>query len=364
MASGHHIGIISFGPSTSPILQNNPHFLRHVLFNGFDLLRARRLLADVLKSFKPDIIHFFDSSCYSVIPWLLNVKKFKLVLNKCGGPNLHSYPYAKNIIVFSYENYAWFLSNVKFAQANIALIPNRVNPIALDPARRPVEKPHNSFVFVRICRIGTEYRKSIEDSIRLLSLMHKRGNIHTQLFVIGAVENQSVFSHLLSLASPLKDSIHFLTNPHITKEASNMLYLADAVVGTGRGLMEAASLGIPLLAINSTDNYPVLIDHGNFFDAFKTNFSQRNLFHNYNHDHNIDKISMLLNDKSYWHKLSHHSSQVFEQYFDVKSSLSKYTSFYNQASIGSNCFRNIQLSSKDFCRFAIYSPLLSSRSFD
>lgn len=331
MASGHDVSIISIGPGNSQIIRDSPQFLNHIWFNGVNVFHTRDAILSNINLFRPEILHCFDASSYAIVTSLVNTDRFKVVLTKCGGPNPRVYPFARNLIVFSREDYDWFCTKKTFKDSRITLIPNRVNPVLLDSSWRPVEKVPGSFVFVRICRIGRTHRKSVEDSMQLISYFHTQGYRHVRLLVIGVIEDMDVFSELNRKARMISSGVQFLTDSQVTEKASRMLYLADAVVGTGRGFMEAASVGVPLLTLNAEDRYPVLIDGDNYLDAFRTNFSQRNRFTGYDRQRNLDKIERLVTDRSYAAELSALSRRIFETDCDVSHAENRYTEFYREA---------------------------------
>jgi glycosyltransferase involved in cell wall biosynthesis len=125
-----------------------------------------------------------------------------------------------------------------------------------------------------------------------------------------------------------------LTESKFTNEASKMLYLADAVIGTGRGLMEAASLGKPLLAIDKNGEIPVLLNKINFDDAFKTNFSERNVFPKLDNSNNIKSITQIINDTLSYNENSSFVLQSFEKYFSLEKAKEAYPSAYNKSKTG------------------------------
>jgi len=331
----HNIIIITIGSGTSDIISKNPYFLCHCKFNGISYLRLFKEIDKSITSFKPDIIHFFDITSYNVVRIHISSMTYKVILNKCGGPN-KKWPFVNNLILFSYENYEYYKKYPKFRLSNIYLIPNRVQQLQVNKSFNPVPKDPNSFNFIRICRIGEGYKKSIRDSINLVKYLHTKGHFIVNLYVIGAVENDNVYDEFINEIADLRNSIYFITSMHLTKEASLMLYLADAVIGTGRGFMESASLGKPLLTIHAEDNYPVLIDQRNFYDAFKTNFSQRNIFKSYNSGENLGNIEKMIMDKEYYDQLSKFSVSLFQDFFSISKALQAYNDVYENAKFGQN----------------------------
>lgn len=332
MAEHIEVGICTIGENESFILSQNPFFVQHFKLKNFQFLTFNKKFRLLLNDFKPDIIHFFDLKSYLIVDLLVypNVKK---VLNKCGGSNPKGYPRITNLILFSEENYNWFKSQSKFRNSNIKVIPNRVNPKVLNYNFISDVKKENSFCFVRIARISKDYVKSIEDSIRLISeLTDLNFNVH--LYLIGAVHDKNIYE---TLNIKIKSKpITLLTDDKFTRKASDMLYLADAVIATGRGVMEATSLGLPILTPAHNSNFPILIDRDNFNTFFKTNFSQRNEASQNDLNENLLKIKEMIANPSYRKELSLNSNNFFADYFSTEKGVLKYIDYYNSLDVGGN----------------------------
>ena len=253
------------------------------------------------------------------------------MLNKCGGPNPAYFPHTKNIILFSKENEEWFKSKIKFKNSNICLSPNRVKRLEANSSFHPIKKESDEFTFVRICRIGNTYIKSIRDSINLISRLLERGVNNIKLYIIGVVEDVEVFNKFVDNDFVKMGYVVFLTESKFTNEASKMLYLADAVIGSGRGLMEATSLGKPILAIDKNGKIPVLLNKFYFNDAFETNFSERNSFGDLNQEKNLNSIASLIGDKSYYSHISTLSFGYFKDFFDLDKVAEIYPNAYQES---------------------------------
>jgi glycosyltransferase involved in cell wall biosynthesis len=330
--------IISIGPGDNSVLLNNELFAQHFYFNGLNIFNLRKMLKHFINQYQPDVLHFFDSGVYNILRLLINLKNYKIVVNKCGGPNPKYYPYTKNLVLFSLEDLEWFQNKSKYNNTNIHLIPNRVQTLMPDKAFQPIKKIHDQFVFMRICRIGETYRKSIMDAINLIEVLTERNISNIKLYIIGVVEDADVYRLLETHPLVKKNLLVVLSDNLYTNEASKMLYLADAVIGTGRGLMEAASLGIPLLAINSVGEIPVLLTRDNFNDAFRTNFSERNTFECFSNEVNLENIITLIKDKIYYTDNSRFSKEMFETYFNIEKAEEAYKKVYENANKGGvNC---------------------------
>lgn len=351
------VGIVSIGQGFSEVLQNNKYFKKHIYFNGINFVQLFKELKQINNDFRPEIIHFFDRHCYNALRIFYQSKRYKLILNKCGGPNLPRYPFIKNINVFSLENYYWLKKYSKFKSSNIYIIPNRVNAINIDVQKKIISKNKAHFNFLRICRITLAYKKSIYDSIRLIDLLHKKGYTNTRLIIIGVVQDLSLYNELLKLAIVQKGIITFYTSKEFTDEASQFLYLADTVVGVGRSFMEATSSGKPVLAINSEGDIPVLIDKKNFNDVFYTNFSQRNIFKSYDYQKNLEKIIELVTKSSFYQYHSNLAYEIFDQYFDLEKGIIKYNEMYQNAYFGGgSILRDIRIIAGSIKSFKTKTP--------
>lgn len=356
----NEVGIISIGPGRSKIIETNPFFLKHIKFYGLNFFKLKKEVKNVIRKFRPNLYHCFDTNSFNIIRLIISSKRHKLLINKCGGPNPIAFPLAHNLILFSQENMLWFENQKKFQQSRVFVIPNRVNSIELNNAFNPIERDENKFTFLRICRIGSGYNKSLLDAIELINKLLFENIKNIKLYIIGVVQDQNVFKELIT--HPLVQSGHvvFLTESIYTQEASKMLYLADAVIGTGRGIMESASKKIPLLTINSKGDIPVLLDQSTFPDAFKTNFSERNVFPNLNEERNFDKICQLVAKKGYYNEVSSFSRQVFEEYFSLEKAPEAYLQAYSRAILGR---RNLVGDTMLICRsfYGFYKSFLQEK---
>ncbi|MEX0996003.1 MAG: glycosyltransferase family 4 protein [Flavobacteriaceae bacterium] len=347
------VGICAYGTGKSEVLENNPHFKKHIHFKGFNFLTLIFQLKNLLKEFQPDLIHCFDTTAYNIFTLFFSQNKYSIFLNKCGGPNPESFPVVKNLILFSEENKNWFKKRPEFKDINIAVIPNRVNPKVLNfDFKKPVKK-ENAFCFVRIARIGSAYKKSIEDSIRLVGHLKEKGlNVH--LYIIGAIQDNKIAEELKGKIYGLP--ITMLNQKQYTAKASDMLYLADAVIATGRGIMEGTSLGKPILTPASNSVYPVLVSSSNFDSFFKTNFSERNIASQESLKENMSRITSMLENQYEYEKLALFSKNSFDKNFSTETGIPQYLKFYrinsNSKKIKFNLFTNLEFKLK-----AIYSFL-------
>jgi hypothetical protein len=319
-----NIRIISFGRELSPIIENNPYFYKHLYFTRTKFFLFFYLLFKEIKKFNPKVLHFFDAHSYNLFfPISFFVSK-EYVVNKCGGPNPISYVVVPNLILFSQENKQWFLSKAEFKETKITVIPNRVIQVKTENLKEYV-KNEEYFSLVRICRIGKTYYQSILNGINLVSeLTEKKHKV--KFYVIGKVTEEREYKHLLSLTKGL--NIEFITDDKFTSDASKMLYLADAVIGTGRSAMEACSLGLPTLMPSKQFDYPVLLTNENFSEYFNANFTDRVYLKGYNQKLVFENIVRLIQDKDFYSSTSLFSKERFEKHFDISKTTKLYLNFY------------------------------------
>jgi len=110
-----------------------------------------------------------------------------------------------------------------------------------------------------------------------------------------------------------------------------MLPLADAVVGTGRGLMEAASFGKVLMTPWAGGPHPALVTRNNFQEFMNTNFSPRNRADGLNPATNFEMIRTALSEAIYRDEQQRFSRWLFEKHFDVRAAVPALLSIYWEA---------------------------------
>lgn len=328
------VGIVTVGPGRSKLLEDNPFFKLHIYSNGLNLFKVSKGIAKIANQFRADIIHCFDGDIYSIIRFAFVPNKYKIVLNKCGGPNTINFPISETLVLFSKENFTWFNNNDRFFKTKLYLIPNRVTPITVLSAReRIIEKSKEYFTFLRIARIGEKYKSSILDSIYLVQKLNGKASKEVRLFLIGSIEDNEVFQQILKYVEKENINIEFLTEDTYTINASKMLYLADVVIATGRGLMEATSIPLPVLTPAKNSDTPILLDDSNFQTFFETNFSERNIADEKSLKFNLDNIIRMIDDSSFYESLLKISKSLFEIHFDLSSGVEKYILIYNNCLI-------------------------------
>lgn len=332
LALTNKIQILVIGSGHSPILENNPYFRNRIFFDGVSFSKFNKDIKREIHNFSPDIIHCFDPGTYLILQLLPALARFKLVVNRCGGPNprRRNWIVFDNLIVFSNENFEWIKNNKRYCKTNLYNIPNRVFKVSVKDEEFQLEKKETEkFNFVRIARIGSHlHLESIWKSIYLLEELHKEFPV--KLYLIGNIEKQDEYEKLQEFIKEKKLPVFFITDER-TKKASEMLYLADCVIGIGRSLMEAMSLGLPVLAPASNSDFPILVDNTTFHLFQESNFSQRCQAPEIIIKANLNNVKQLITDKSFYLKTSQLSENLFNKYLNINDVNQKYLGVYNKA---------------------------------
>lgn len=327
------VKIISVGLSEVNVLKDNINYLGKFHFRWWNIFKLNNKFKQLFREYNPDVIHCFDGSSALILMAQPILFKKKIIYTKCGGPNERDSiaQVTSDVILFSKENFDSYKQNKRFKDSDIHLIPNRilkVNWIPID--ERIFRKDLNKFNFVRIARIGNTYFDSIKEAINLVAdiQVHELKKC-VKLYIIGTIENDEVYNKLLNYATTKSIDVVFITN-ELTSEASRLLYLADVVIGTGRGVMEAMSLGIPTFVPVKGKAIPCLLRKENFNDFFNTNFSPRGYVSNYNENVETGLCVKMINEEDKYLELSAFSKEIAQDNFILNDEvLIKYLSIYD-----------------------------------
>ena len=302
--------ILNLGATFAKPLHNNIKatyiglFKYNLFFKFFTVLKF-------VKKYNPQIIHAFDQSSLFIARLLAVFFSVKVVFTKCGGQNGSTkIPDADAQIFFSKENLEHYLKYGNKAVPKY-LIPNRVNSILVDEQHiNEFKKSYNledKFVLLRISRFNSYYDLTFMQSIELMKAYKaKRDNV--VLLLIGKIQSVEYFQKIKSLVKDLP--IIIITEDKYTNEASRLLNVADVVIATGRGVMEASSLNKIIYCPNRNSKLPVLLNDSSLDDLRKMNFSERAVLNN--------KLNTEFNG----------TKKYFESYFSVESVKDKYMKIY------------------------------------
>ncbi len=323
--------VINIGKKYSPVIQLAKVHSLFVYCNGVNIVSVLRELFSEIEKLEPVAVHAFDVQALLFGRIISHRYKLPLLFTKCGGPNQKGYyPYFSECVVYSNENMDYLKSEIKYKNTKFHLIPNRatkiipdLNRIELFKSQIHLDKP----TFLRIARFGEAYKKSFQQSIDLINKLISNG-YDVQLLLVGTVEDKGVYHQIVQYIGE-NDCIQIFTDDIYTINASGLISVADFVIGTGRGIMEAASLGKIVLTPTANSNYPVLIDKSNFSTFFYTNFSPRNMVDDHlDSNDNYVRLEMILKDQSAFEDESRYSYQVFDEFFNIDNKVSVYQKIY------------------------------------
>lgn len=317
LSKHHEIVVVNIGTEKAKAFENIDLKLYNIIYKNARIISIFSDLGKIIELEKPNVIHSFDRIAYF---WgRMAARKFNLksVLTKCGGANDVYTPYCENLILFSKENYDFFKKAPQFKNSKLFLIPNRVKPFnsnfdRISSLEERLNKKEDGFRFLRIARIGSFYKKSSLQLINLVNKLNKDG-INCSAIFIGTVQEAQVLDDLI-LAS--NKNIYFFTDDIYTKNAKELIDVSNAVLGTGRSLMEASTKRKVLLT-PSKDDTPILIDNESFEEAFSGNFSERVLFKSIDMKQNYIKIKEMIVTDDLQIKHQSFSTSIFNEYFNI-----------------------------------------------
>lgn len=331
--------IVNVGLNPSPIIDSIDVDVYNIYFNGINMLSTLQRINQIISKENPTHIHCFDTSSFSLGRVFSFFKKIPLAMSKCGGSNPRNYyPISDNLVVMSDENFNYFKTNILFSNTNIHYIPQRSSYIKTDNEvvveLRSIAD--NAKVFLRITRITSHYESSLIQSINLANDLKEKG-LSVKLFIVGVVQSTSLYKKMQVLAKNNTD-IFFFTDDRYTVNASRLIDVADFVIGTGRGIMEAASKNKVLLTPMANARYPVIIDEYNFESLFKTNFSPRNRVKGYSDNANFNKIEHILQDEEMYCNRVNFIERIYKEKFDIQTAVPYYLNFYKTMKISSETY--------------------------
>ncbi|UMY65840.1 glycosyltransferase family 4 protein [Flavobacterium sp. HJ-32-4] len=327
------IDIVSIGNVTSPILKDHPRFLGNLEFKWYAFLSLDRKLRKILKGTRPDVVHCYDGGTALLMMMLPIFRNTRIIHTRCGGANerFSVAQVLRTVILFSRENLASFQKNPRFAQSDLHLIPNRVFEREHDTKALEalLKKDPDTFTFMRTARIGKSYSGSILQGIELIRRLET--NRKVKFIVIGVVEEESYVETIRKAAQDANVTLELYNTPEYTREASRFLYAADAVIGTGRGTMEAMSARLPVFAPLSDMVLPVLIDAETLPALFERNFSPRGKVEGKTEEAIVATASKLVNDPDFLAEARQFARKMAEEHFLITDAIKeKYWSIYHR----------------------------------
>lgn len=241
-------------------------------FVGF----AREVL-NVARAFAPTHIHSISINAHALGRWAARVTGAKRYMTHPGGPNPARYvPYSPDIVCFSEENRSFFAGLSKLRSSRVHLIPQRVSQGAIDRVRMAdlrARVGHDRIIILRIARVGLLHESSIMQTLNLAAQLRGNG-LDASAVVVGSKEDVDVARRVSAAAGPADLITH---DRYFTDNAAELIPIAHGVVGTGRGIVEAALHGKTLFCPLQDAELPVLVTRENYPGLLATNFSARSV---------------------------------------------------------------------------------------
>lgn len=315
---GIEVDFATIGNAKSPVFVEHPNYT-HIEFNLSNLLSAFSNLKRYIEFKDYDVIHFYDSAVYSLTRILISkIKGKKVVLTKCGGPNIQNYLLSDSTIFFSHENYNYYKGRTKASW----YMPNRVH--FKDEPSSSHRECVNEIKILRISRIGAYYKESLIKTINFSKFLASR-NVPHKLSIVGVIQDPEVFNELTSICSN-SDSIEFLTKREFTANARKVIDNYDVVLATGRALMEASVRGKAVMCFSSEEEYPVFLTASNIEEIMKYNFSERVTFST--GGQNEKEVLQNFSDINRLRGLEAESVKLGQKYFNALTLSNDYLEIY------------------------------------
>lgn len=317
----HNVEIVNIGRFESPVIKQSQFRHSYVYFNKRNWHFVAKALKSVIISHEISVVHAFDYFAYDAAFFCASKIGIPIILTKCGGPAPQIqalYPPIENLIVFSTEDHQYFKKRKGYK--TITHIPNRALPYDLNndaiAELRSILKLDNKFVVLRIGRISHAYYNTIKQAICLTSVLREYG-LDAEVIILGSVDNEDV-SKELEEAKEGKPYIHVITEERFTKDAKSIIGVANAVVGTGRGFMEACFQNKIMYAPVANSEFPAPVNDDNIEEILGYNFSERYV-----------SKTIITEEQLYQNAISDsHSHLWFKKYFDINSALPVYQRVY------------------------------------
>lgn len=300
------------------------------------LVRILVELARDLRRQRVELVHAFDPLALKLVLPVADALGLPTVFTMCGGPTpRRDMPNVRDVILFSRENLDGLSTHPAMRDTRLRLVPNRVHAVPVDArlgsARGRALRAHlgladDALVLLRINRMSTVYAPVMEQTMALAAALRTRG-VPMHAVLVGSPNDPALVEALRARTGPFT---HLVTAPEFTHRAAELTPSADAVVGTGRGLMEAASAGRPLLTPIADRRFPAVLGPSNFDTLHDTNFSPRNRLA-VSDDALVETAVETLATAEGRARAGAFAREMFDTRFDVHAAVGPYLETYAQA---------------------------------
>ena len=309
------ISVVSIGFNELYQFKDFKHY--NVFWKGSNTISVLFKLIKHLKKEKPDVIHAYDYITYLFAKICGDILNIKTAMTKCGGPSKHyRYPIPDNLILFSHEDMNFYRNHPNYSKTKLYFMPNRVLPFETsEKIEKEVREKigADKKIVMRITRFSPFYKKSIEQTINLTKLLNDKYQNNYHCVLIGTVQSEKEYEAAKNEGGNI---LTILKDKEFTDNAKKCLGAADIVVGTGRGLMEAAQKEKILFVPSEVSEYPIPFCEKYFDKLFEMNFSTRNGI-NVKEDEVLKFIDNSEEIKSF-------IKEKYEKYFDINSATYNY----------------------------------------
>jgi glycosyltransferase involved in cell wall biosynthesis len=323
--------IVNVGDFISPSLEKKIPELIKIKVSRFGIKSPVGEISNLVLEHGVTLIHAFDSFSYNLAR-LVEIKTGVPSLStKCGGPNARYWPGWVPHTVLSRENHDFYseiarrkgLDQPLLAPGRASLGAGRQSEGHELKSISPVKGKIN---VLRIGRLHASYLDSHLQSINLVEALNGLG-VPAHLHIVGFINEKYVYDELKDVKP---EFVSIYVDASYTTSASRHLELADVVVASGRGVMEAAALGKVVMCSASGNKFPILLDQGSFDGFFRLNFSPRI-------ESSIDDsiegrvfiISEIMKNPDMHAQYKIFIKEMFYKYFDVRKSVEKYRNIYS-----------------------------------
>lgn len=320
--------VINCGPSRSPVIEESKFAVANVPYVGQRLEEHCRAITEAVERSEAKLLHAFDPESLYFARIAAQSLKLPLIFTKCGGPNPGwYYPWVGNLVVYSMENRRFFADRYTRRGGRVLYIPNRASRPCPDVARIAELKARlkpNSSIILRICRIAAYYRPSLLQGARLVARLNRDG-IAAQLLLIGAVQDAELIDEV---SRESEGNAVVVCESRFTTSAAQLIDIADVVVGTGRGFMEAALSGKPIAVPVNGCPVPVLARRERIERLFECNFSQRATLPDVSQASAYEEIKELCASDRVRGDVAASTKEFADANFDVAASVPRYLDLY------------------------------------
>lgn len=328
--NNHIVNIFSIGFAKSPVINASSCSVKNFLISVFNLPFMLFKVICHAHKVNPDVLHAFDEPGFAFARVVALILGKKIVLTKCGGPSPSGYyPVAPQLTLFSQEDFDFFTEDSRFQSTAIHLISARTPLIdkqeqtLIETMRQRCNLKKNSIIFLRIARLNKKYFPGFQQIAHLIKTLREL-NIKCCCVLIGVIED----TEIREMLKPYEQEGIFqvYTEKKYIEQGSHFLSLADCVIASGRGIMEASSLGLPVMCPTNDTKYPVMVTANTFDMLFRYNFSERASFDNIAE---IDDQSIkILGNQTEITAMGKYAKQMFEKHFNVKNAIPQYEKIY------------------------------------